>query len=218
MGIGGDETGLDANAHPPNKATGIPTAPIHRNARIRPMPSTLDARTASNSDSTQARQHHLLAEVMKAPPAAPANSKHQRAVLHVLDGKSSAVRLSASKGRHPLGEPVTHALLNRPTQTYVLNLDSGVHYPDEQWQWFGVADGDSQWVPVSLIDIDRDESGKAAGEIGVENSWNARSPHISYGATTLGIGGKEFVLERIEPFEGLTQALLANIRADGFGN
>ena len=71
----------------------------------------------------------------------------------------------------------------------MLNLDSGVHYPDEQWQWFGTADGDSPWVPLSLINIDRDESGKAASEIGVENSWNARSPNISYGATTLGNGG-----------------------------
>ena len=88
--------------------------------------------------------------------------------------------------------PVIHALLFCPTQTYVLNLDSGVHYSDEQWQRFGTADGDLQWVPVSLINIDRDESGKAAGEIGVaigvEISWNARSSNISSGATTLGSG------------------------------
>ncbi|TFD78254.1 hypothetical protein [Cryobacterium fucosi] len=82
---------------------------------------------------------------------------------------------------------------------------SGSENPDEQWQWFGTANGDSQWVAVSLINIDRDESGKAAGEIGVETGWNARSINISYGATTVGIGDRDAFLKRIEPYEGLTR-------------
>ncbi|QYF73119.1 hypothetical protein [Cryobacterium sp. PAMC25264] len=82
---------------------------------------------------------------------------------------------------------------------------SGSDDPAAQWQWFGTAFGDSQWVSVSMNDIDRDRSGKAAGEIGVDNGWNARSVQISYGATTLGSEDRAAFLDRIEPFEGLPQ-------------
>jgi ribosomal protein S18 acetylase RimI-like enzyme len=48
--------------------------------------------------------------------------RHTCAVLHVLADNHPAVRLYASQGWRPLGEPFQHSLLNRPTQTYMLRL------------------------------------------------------------------------------------------------
>lgn len=80
---------------------------------------------------------------------------------------------------------------------------SGSDDPAAQWQWSGSAFGDSQWLSVSMNDIDRDRSGKAAEMIGVDDGWNPRSVQISYGATTLGSKDRVAFLDRIEPFEGL---------------
>ena len=49
-------------------------------------------------------------------------SGHERAVLHVLVDNHPAVRLYTSAGWRPLGEPVEHSLLKRPTQAYLLDL------------------------------------------------------------------------------------------------
>ncbi|MDY7542417.1 MULTISPECIES: GNAT family N-acetyltransferase [unclassified Cryobacterium] len=49
---------------------------------------------------------------------------HKRAVLHVLADNRPALDLYSSEDWRPLGEPFPHSLLNRPTQTYVLDLDS----------------------------------------------------------------------------------------------
>ncbi|MEC5151443.1 GNAT family N-acetyltransferase [Cryobacterium sp. GrIS_2_6] len=49
---------------------------------------------------------------------------HKHAVLHVLTDNHPAVDLYRHEGWRPLGEPFQHSLLKRPTQTYVLDLDS----------------------------------------------------------------------------------------------
>lgn len=53
-----------------------------------------------------------------------ARRDHRRSVLHVLVENQTAVRLYERKGWRALGEPFQHSLLERPTQTYVLDLDS----------------------------------------------------------------------------------------------
>lgn len=54
-----------------------------------------------------------------------AQKGHTRSVLHALVDNLPAIRLYVSKGWRPFGEVYQHALLKRPVQTFVLNLDSG---------------------------------------------------------------------------------------------
>jgi GNAT superfamily N-acetyltransferase len=70
--------------------------------------------------AVQARR--LGGALMDAMAQGLARSGHQRAVLHVLIDNHPAVRLYAVNGWQPLGEPYQHSLLNRPTQTFVLDL------------------------------------------------------------------------------------------------
>ncbi|WP_264670318.1 hypothetical protein [Arthrobacter sp. VKM Ac-2550] len=74
-----------------------------------------------------------------------------------------------------------------------------------QWQWFGDAYGQSQWVSLTLTDVERDPTGEAVEEMkgSIEYGWNPRSITISYGATTVRNEDREQFLAALEPFEGL---------------
>ena len=73
--------------------------------------------------AAEAQGRGLGGALLVAEAAELARHGHERSVLHVLADNHSAVRLYASKGWQPLGEPFQHALLKRPTQTYALDLD-----------------------------------------------------------------------------------------------
>ena len=70
----------------------------------------------------EAQGRGLGGALLTAAAAELARRGHEHAVLHVLAGNSSAIRLYARNGWKPLGEPFPHALLKQPTQTYVLDL------------------------------------------------------------------------------------------------
>ena len=76
---------------------------------------------------------------------------------------------------------------------------------DRTWQWSGSAQLDAQWVFVTLIDVDRDPSGDARGQMegAIEYGWEARSISIAYGATTISEASREEFTAAAEPFEGL---------------
>jgi hypothetical protein len=78
---------------------------------------------------------------------------------------------------------------------------------EEQWQWFSDAYGQSQWVGLTLTDVQRDPTGEAAEEMkgSIEYGWNPRSITISYGATTIRNEDREQFLTALEPFEGLNR-------------
>lgn len=63
--------------------------------------------------------------LMDAVASELAQKGHTRSVLHALLDNLPAVRLYASKGWRPFGEVYQHALLKRPMQTFVLDLDFG---------------------------------------------------------------------------------------------
>ncbi|UFS60819.1 GNAT family N-acetyltransferase [Subtercola endophyticus] len=46
----------------------------------------------------------------------------EQAVLHVLSENTAAIRLYESAGWMPVGPPIEHSLLKRPSQTYVVEL------------------------------------------------------------------------------------------------
>lgn len=75
------------------------------------------------------------------------------------------------------------------------------------WQWGGTAYGRSQWVYVSLMDVDRDETGAALEDMkgSIEYGWNPRSINISYGATILPAADRALYVRRVAPFEGLAR-------------
>jgi hypothetical protein len=76
---------------------------------------------------------------------------------------------------------------------------------EEQWQWFGDAYGQSQWVSLTMTDVARDPTGEAAEEMkgSIEYGWNPRSITISYGATTIRNEDRQQFQTALEPFEGL---------------
>ncbi len=77
----------------------------------------------------------------------------------------------------------------------------------DHWQWAASTYADSQWVGVTLIDVDRDPTGKAEKEMAgsVEYGWNPRSINIYYGVTTIRGADKTEFLKRLKPFEGLAR-------------
>lgn len=77
----------------------------------------------------------------------------------------------------------------------------------DYWQWSGTAYGESQWLYASLVDVERDGTGKALEDMkgSVDYGWNSRAITISYGATVLPASDREIFVKRLAPFEGLTQ-------------
>lgn len=77
--------------------------------------------------------------------------------------------------------------------------------PDTYWRWSGQASNGAEWILVSLLDVDKDASGKAAKEHEGAGSygWNPRAVSISYGATALREADKEAFLRALEPFKEL---------------
>ena len=69
-----------------------------------------------------AQGHGLGGTLLASAADALARSGHERAVLHVLADNLPAVRLYERQGWMSWGAPFPHALLKRPTQTYLLDL------------------------------------------------------------------------------------------------
>jgi hypothetical protein len=85
--------------------------------------------------------------------------------------------------------------------------EGGRSNSDEHWQWAGMAHHNSEWVMVSLMDVDRDTSGEAMKEMkgSIEYGWNPRSVNILYGATTLSAASRAEFLNSALPFTGLAR-------------
>jgi hypothetical protein len=79
--------------------------------------------------------------------------------------------------------------------------------PDRQWLWSGTAHSTSQWIMVSLVNVDRDPSGDAESGMksSIEHGWNPRSISLTYGATTISAADRARFIEAVEPFAGLAR-------------
>lgn len=80
----------------------------------------------------------------------------------------------------------------------------GTDDPDEYWVWTGSAVGGSHWLAVSLVDVERDPSGRAAEEYD-EFDWQPQSISLSYGATVVPDDERAAFERELAPFRGLAQ-------------
>lgn len=114
-------------------------------------------------------------------------------------------RISEVTERHGLG-PITldHDAVSPSEDPEVWRSDFtdrfGTDDPDEFWMWNGSALGDSQWLWVTIIDVDRDPTGKAAEEY---DGDTGRMIGLFYGATTIQDGQRDAFMRSLQPFDGL---------------
>jgi hypothetical protein len=81
---------------------------------------------------------------------------------------------------------------------------SGAATPDQQWQWNVSATDASQWLTLTLIDVDRAaDSGATPNPSEKAPDWNPRSISLTYGATTIASADRERFIRLLAPFEGL---------------
>jgi hypothetical protein len=78
----------------------------------------------------------------------------------------------------------------------------GTDDPDGYWAWTGLASAESQWLSITLTDVARDPSGKAATEA-EEYGRAPRSIELAYGATALPESSIEAFRRGLAPFTGL---------------
>jgi len=71
-----------------------------------------------------AQGHGIASALLACAEHGLARLDHNESVLHVLTDNHAAVRSYLRNGWLPRGEPFEHALLKRPTQTYVRRLRS----------------------------------------------------------------------------------------------
>ena len=76
----------------------------------------------------------------------------------------------------------------------------GTKDPDRYWMWTGTAYGNSQWLAVTITDVDRDDTGKAVDELGDEPK---QSIGFFYGATIIREKDRDAFVRALEPFSGL---------------
>ncbi|MET0844083.1 MAG: hypothetical protein ABWX76_12890 [Leifsonia flava] len=78
----------------------------------------------------------------------------------------------------------------------------GTDDPDEFWMWNATALHNSQWLWVTIVDVDRDPTGSAAEEYDVDEG-TGRMIGFFYGATTIRDDERDAFIRALEPFEGL---------------
>lgn len=81
---------------------------------------------------------------------------------------------------------------------------SGASTPDQKWQWNVSATDASQWLTLTLVDVDRAAESKATGSsTGKATDWNPRSISLTYGATTIPAADRDRFVQLLKPFDGL---------------
>jgi hypothetical protein len=78
----------------------------------------------------------------------------------------------------------------------------GTDDPDKYWMWTGTAYRNSQWLAITIVDVNRDATGKAGDEF-KDYPSAGQSVGFSYGATTIPDNERAEFLRALEPFEGL---------------
>lgn len=81
---------------------------------------------------------------------------------------------------------------------------SGAATPDQQWQWNVSATDASQWITLTLVDVDRAAESKGAdGTAAKATDWNPRSISLTYGATTIAASDRPRLIQLLKPFDGI---------------
>jgi hypothetical protein len=81
---------------------------------------------------------------------------------------------------------------------------SGATTPDQQWQWNVSATDASQWLTLTLVDVDRAAtSGSITTTTGKAPDWNPRSITLTYGATTIAAADRPRFIQLLAPFDGI---------------
>lgn len=81
---------------------------------------------------------------------------------------------------------------------------SGAATPDQQWQWNVSATDASQWLTLTLVDVDRAAEAKAnGGATASVTDWNPRSITLTYGATTIPAADRQRFIQLLTPFDGM---------------
>lgn len=78
----------------------------------------------------------------------------------------------------------------------------GTDDPNKFWMWNASASRNSQWLWVTVVDVDRDPTGKAAEEFDADEN-TGHMIGLFYGATTIRDDGRNAFIRALEPFEGL---------------
>ena len=76
----------------------------------------------------------------------------------------------------------------------------GTDDPDRYWIWTGTAYRNAQWLAVSIVDVERDPTGKATDDLGDEPGQYIA---FSYGATVIPDSERDAFVRALEPFREL---------------
>lgn len=129
--------------------------------------------------------------------SAPAETSDWERILAITNRITTARGLGAVKL-----SPDADTLKNDTAWHQELVEKYGTADREKLYWWSGTAYADSQWLSVSLVNVDRDTTGKAAAEY-EKSGLPPRSISLSYGVTTVSSEDLPAFKEALKPFEGL---------------
>lgn len=129
--------------------------------------------------------------------SAPAKTSDWERILAITNRITTARGLGAVKL-----SPDADTLKIDPAWHQELMEKYGTADLEKLYWWSGTAYADSQWISVSLVNVDRDTTGKAAAEY-EKSGLPPRSISLSYGVTTVSSEDLPAFKEALKPFEGL---------------
>lgn len=130
-----------------------------------------------------------------ASDSAPAETSDWEQILAIITRATTARGLGSVKL-----SPNADTLTDDPAWRQELVEKYGTADLDKLYWWNGNAYGDSQWLSVHIVNVDRDTTGTAAKE----EARQPRSISLSFGVTTLAEADRPAFMQALEPFFGLT--------------
>ncbi|MHA7304458.1 hypothetical protein ACX80E_04305 [Arthrobacter sp. TMN-49] len=128
----------------------------------------------------------------------PAATTEWKKIMGTISG------LTAARGLGPVKLTQDSGFFNNdPAWQKKLVEKYGTADPQQLYWWNGTAYSGSQWLAVTMVNVDRDTTGRAATEY-QELKLPARSISISYGVATVARDDLPALKQALEPFMGLT--------------